>query len=138
MEEIIVIRLIDPDSSTFSSIINALQEKRFKISNITAIDHSSLCVGEIEIRPAYRQVIVSGKEIKLNHGEYSMLYCMAMAPGRVFTREQLYAAAWDETYPYGSNTVDNTIFRLRKKLEPDPKHPTYIKTVFRVGYKIEK
>ncbi|MBM6693764.1 winged helix-turn-helix domain-containing protein [Pseudoflavonifractor capillosus] len=38
----------------------------------------------------------------------------------------------------GTNTVDNTIWRLRNKLEPDPKHPTYIKTVFRVGYKIEK
>lgn len=67
-----------------------------------------------------------------------MLYCMAKAPGQVFTREQLYAAAWDEIYPYGSNTVENTIFRLRQKLEPNPKRPTYIKTVFRVGYKIEK
>ena len=38
----------------------------------------------------------------------------------------------------GTNTVDNTIWRLRNKLESDPRHPTYIKTVFRVGYKIEK
>lgn len=37
----------------------------------------------------------------------------------------------------GTNTVDNTIWRLRNKLEANPKHPTYIKTVFRVGYKIE-
>lgn len=65
-----------------------------------------------------------------------MLYCMAKAPGRVFTREELYAAAWNETFPYGSNTVDNTIFRLRKKIEPDPKHPVYIKTVFGTGYKL--
>ena len=34
-------------------------------------------------------------------------------------------------------TVENTIWRLRKKLEPDPKNPIYIKTVFRVGYKID-
>ena len=56
----------------------------------------------------------------------------------VFSREQLYNAAWGEDYELGTNTVDNTIWRLRNKLEPDPKHPTYIKTVFRVGYKIEK
>ncbi|WP_122790394.1 winged helix-turn-helix domain-containing protein [Intestinibacillus sp. Marseille-P6563] len=49
----------------------------------------------------------------------------------------LYNAAWGEDYELGTNTVDNTIWRLRSKLEPDPKHPTYIKTVFRVGYKIE-
>lgn len=62
---------------------------------------------------------------------------MARCPGRVFSREQLYNAAWGEDYELGTNTVDNTIWRLRNKLEPNPKHPTYIKTVFRVGYKIE-
>lgn len=62
---------------------------------------------------------------------------MARSPGRVFSREQLYNAAWEENYELGTNTVDNTIWRLRNKLESDPKHPVYIKTVFRVGYKIE-
>ena len=80
----------------------------------------------------------AGSEICLNYGEFSILYCMARCPGRVFSREQLYNAAWGEDYELGTNTVDNTIWRLRNKLEPDPKHPTYIKTVFRVGYKIEK
>ena len=68
------------------------------------------------------------------HRAFDRRYCMARCPGRVFSREQLYNAAWGEGY----NTMDNTIWRLRNKLEPDPKHPTYIKTVFRVGYKIEK
>ena len=85
-----------------------------------------------------RKVIKAGKEIHLNYGEFSILYCMARSPGRVFSRGQLYNAAWGEDYELGTNTVDNTIWRLRNKLEPDPKHPTYIKTVFRVGYKIEK
>ncbi|WP_369807633.1 winged helix-turn-helix domain-containing protein [Lawsonibacter hominis] len=79
-----------------------------------------------------------GMEIHLNYGEFSILYCMARCPGHVFSREQLYNAPWGEDYELGTNTVDNTIWRLRNKLEPDPKHPTYIKTVFRVGYKIEK
>ena len=72
------------------------------------------------------------------HRAFDRRYCMARCPGRVFSREQLYNAAWGEDYELGTNTVDNTIWRLRNKLESDPRHPTYIKTVFRVGYKIEK
>ena len=95
-------------------------------------------MGDIEIFPEQRRVTKAGVEICLNYGEFSILYCMARCPGRVFSREQLYNAAWGEDYELGTNTVDNTIWRLRSKLEPDPKHPTYIKTVFRVGYKIER
>ena len=39
--------------------------------------------------------------------------------------------------PYGTTAVENIIWRLRQKLEDDPKHPVYIKTVIRSGYKIE-
>ena len=60
-----------------------------------------------------------------------------ISPGRIYTKGQLYYAAWGEEYQYGMTTVENTIWRLRKKLEPDPKNPIYIKTVFRVGYKID-
>ena len=136
MEKIIIIRTTDPDGSIFKSIVDILQSN--KLIDAVSSAPSRLLIGNIEIRPAYHQVLLSGKEVLLNHGEYAMLYCMAKDPGRVYTREQLYAAAWEnEVYPYGSNTVENTIFRLRQKLEPDPKHPVYIKTVFRAGYKVE-
>ena len=123
MKEIIVIHTSDPDGSIFRSILGALQGKDVQILHAADHDPSALTLGDIEIFPAQRRVI---------------LYCMARCPGRVFSREQLYNAAWGEDYELGTNTVDNTIWRLRNKLEPDPKHPTYIKTVFRVGYKIEK
>jgi DNA-binding response OmpR family regulator len=138
MGDLIIIRTSDSDGSVFKAIIDALQGKTAEIVDVAVVTPPVLVIGEIEIHPAYHKVIVAGKELPLNHGEFAMLYCMAKAPGQVFTREQLYAAAWDEIYPYGSNTVENTIFRLRQKLEPNPKRPTYIKTVFRVGYKIEK
>lgn len=138
MGDLIIIRTSDSDGSVFKAIIDALQGKSAEIVDVAVVTPPVLVIGEIEIHPAYHKVIVAGKELSLNHGEFAMLYCMAKAPGQVFTREQLYAAAWDEIYPYGSNTVENTIFRLRQKLEPNPKRPTYIKTVFRVGYKIEK
>ena len=141
MKEIIVIRTSDPDGSIFHSILEALQGEDVQILHATDLEASvpsALTLGDIEIFPEQRRVTKAGKEICLNYGEFSILYCMARCPGRVFSREQLYNAAWDEDYELGTNTVDNTIWRLRSKLEPDPKHPTYIKTVFRVGYKIEK
>ena len=58
-----------------------------------------------------------------------MLYCMASSPGQVFSKAQLYEAAWGEEYLHGTNSVENTIWRLRRKLEEDPRHPAYIKTV---------
>ena len=136
MEEVIVIRIMDSDGSAFASIMSALQEKQHKIVDMSVIDRPTINIGEIKIYPSCHQVFGAGKEIQLNRSEYAMLFCMAKAPGRVFTREELYAAAWGEIYPYGSNSVDNTIFQLRKKIEPDPKHPIYIKTVFGIGYKI--
>ena len=138
MEEIIVIRTSDPDGSIFHTIIRALQGKNVRILRTADSEPSILTLGDIEIFPKQRRVTKVGVEIYLNYGEFSILYCMARCPGRVFSREQLYNAAWGEDYELGTNTVDNTIWRLRNKLEPDPKHPTYIKTVFRVGYKIEK
>ena len=137
MEQIIVIRISDPDGSIFRSIMGVLQEKDVQILHATDLDPSALTLGDIQIFPEQRRVTKAGAEICLNYGEFSILYCMARCPGRVFSREQLYNAAWGEDYELGTNTVDNTIWRLRNKLVPDPKHPIYIKTVFRVGYKIE-
>ena len=138
MGEIIVIRTSDPDERIYRAIIDALQEKDVQFLHAANLEPSSLILGDIEIFPEQRRVMKAGSEICLNYGEFSILYCMARCPGRVFSREQLYNAAWGEDYELGTNTVDNTIWRLRSKLEPDPKHPTYIKTVFRVGYKIER
>ena len=137
-KEIIVIRTSDPDGSIYRAIVDALQEKNVQVLHAAHLEPSSLTLGDIEIFPEQHRVMKAGVEIHLNYGEFSILYCMARYPGRVFSREQLYNAAWGEDYELGTNTVDNTIWRLRNKLEPDPKHPTYIKTVFRVGYKIEK
>ncbi len=137
MEEIIVIRVSDSDGSVFRSIMGALQGKDIQFLHAVSHESSVVALGDIQIFPEQRRVLKQGTEIHLNYGEFSILYCMAKSPGQVFSREQLYNAAWGEDYELGTNTVDNTIWRLRSKLEPDPKHPTYIKTVFRIGYKIE-
>ena len=137
IDEIIVIRAADPDGSVFKAIIAMLQEKKAEVIDVTTSASSALFLGDLEIRPTYRQVLVADKEVSLNHSEYAMLYYMARSPGQVFSKAQLYGAAWDDVYPGCTSTVENTIYRLRKKLEPDPRNPIYIKTVIGAGYKIE-
>ena len=136
MEEIIVIRARDPDGSVFQAVMDALKGKRAEVVDVSNLSASMLRIGDLEIHHEYRRVLMAGREVVLNHGEYAMLYCMASSPGQVFSKAQLYAAAWGEEYLHGTNSVENIIWRLRQKLEEDPKHPTYIKTVFRSGYKI--
>lgn len=137
MEEIIVIRATDPDGSMFKAVMDALSGKRAEVVDVSNLSASMLRIGDLEIHHEQRRVLMAGREVELNHGEYAMLYCMASSPGQVFSKAQLYEAAWGEEYLCGTNSVENTIWRLRRKLEPDPRNPIYIKTVIGAGYKIE-
>ena len=136
MDEIIVIRAADPDGSVFQAVMDALKGKRAEVVDVSNLSASMLRIGDLEIHHEQRWVLMAGREVELNHGEYAMLYCMASSPGQVFSKAQLYEAAWGEEYLSGTNSVENTIWRLKRKLEPDPKHPDYIKTVLRAGYKM--
>ena len=137
MEEIIVIRAADPDGSVFQAVMDALKGKRAEVVDVSNLSASMLRIGELEIHHEQRRVLMAGREVELNHGEYAMLYCMASSPGQVFSKAQLYEAAWGEAYLHGTKSVENIIWRLRRKLEPDPRNPIYIKTVIGAGYKIE-
>ncbi len=74
--------------------------------------------------------------IHLNYSEFMMLYHLARYPKVIFTKDQLYDAVYGEDH-LNSNTVPNTICRIRKKIEPNPKQPIYIKTVIGMGYKFD-
>ena len=137
MEEIIVIRARDPDGSVFQAVMDALKGKRAEVVDVSNLSASVLHIGDLEIHHEQRRVLMAGREVELNHGEYAMLYCMASSPGHVFSKAQLYEAAWGEEYLHGTNSVENTIWRLRRKLEEEPRHPAYIKTVVGMGYKID-
>jgi DNA-binding response OmpR family regulator len=93
--------------------------------------------GSLAIAPAYRRVEVAGHGIDLSAREFDLLVFLASHPGQVFTRNQLLQQVWDYDYYGDSSTVTVHISRLREKLEPDPTHPAYIKTVWGVGYKFE-
>ncbi|OUQ76103.1 hypothetical protein B5E48_09710 [Massilimicrobiota sp. An105] len=74
-------------------------------------------------------------EIPLTHLEFSVLLYLAQQPGRVFTKQQIFEAVWNEDCETCHNSVASTIYHLRQKIEPDPTNPVYIQTVIHTGYK---
>ena len=82
MEEIIVIRAADPDGSVFQAVMDALKGKRAEVVDVSNLSASMLRIGDLEIHHEQRRVLMAGREVELNHGEYAMLYCMPVHQGR--------------------------------------------------------
>ena len=86
MEEIIVIRATDPDGSMFQTIMDALRGRRAEVIEMTAPSHDILTFGDVEIHPDRRTVLKAGEEVRLNHGEFSMLLSWPVLLGRCSAR----------------------------------------------------
>jgi DNA-binding response OmpR family regulator len=84
-----------------------------------------------------RALTVRGQPYDLPPKEFDLLATLAQNPHRAFTREQLLEKVWDYSFYGDFRTVDVHVQRLRKKIEPDPEKPRYIRTVWGVGYKFE-
>ena len=89
----------------------------------------------LEIRLHQRRVLKDGTDIYLTRLEYGALCYLAASPGRVFTKAQIFEAVWSMESESCQSSVASVICNLRKKIEPDNKNPTYIKTVLGIGYK---
>ena len=91
----------------------------------------------LEIRQHQRRVLRDGIDIYLTRLEYGTLVYLASNPGMVLSQEQIFEAVWSMDSDSCQSSVVNVIYNLRKKIEPDSKKPTYIKTVIGVGYKFD-
>ncbi|MCL4178777.1 MAG: response regulator transcription factor [Verrucomicrobia bacterium] len=86
-----------------------------------------------------RQTAVRGRTVlHLTAREFAMLRLLAEADGQPVTRERFLDVVWGYTAFPTTRTIDNHIAALRAKLEPDPVHPRYLKTVHGVGYRLER
>lgn len=94
--------------------------------------------GDLEIDLDSHIVRRSGTPVDLTPTEFNLLTTLASQPGRVFSRLQLLEAAQGTAYEGYERTIDAHIKNLRAKLEPDPRQPRYIETVFGVGYRFHK
>jgi DNA-binding response OmpR family regulator len=93
-------------------------------------------IGELEIDVPRLRATVSGRTVPLTATEFQLLATMARQPGRVFTRSQLLDAIHGEALEAYERAIDAHVKNIRRKLEPDPRHPRYLQTVYGVGYRM--
>ena len=78
---------------------------------------------------------VAGTAVDLTPTEFQLLATLAARPGRIFTRSQLLDALHGVAFETYERAIDSHIKNLRRKLEPDPRRPRYVLTVYGVGYR---
>ena len=114
-----------------SLLLNASEDTELAIGS-----HSDeLLIGDLKIYPRSRKVLIKGSEVSLTPKEFDILYFLAKNRGEVFTKEQIYRAVWEEDYLLDNSNIMAFIRKLRKKIEPAPDYPTYILTIWGIGYK---
>ncbi len=92
----------------------------------------------LEINKETHKCLLYDKEIELTPLEFDILLYLANNRGHVVSSEELFEKVWKERYLDSNNTVMVHIRRIREKLKEDTRNPKFIKTVWGVGYKIEK
>lgn len=94
-----------------------------------------LRVANITLDVSGRVTTVGDERIDLTPTEFAILTTLMSAPGRTFSRLELLERLQDDAYEGYERTIDVHIRRLRTKIEPDPRNPRYVETVFGFGYR---
>ena len=99
---------------------------------------AQLRIGALQLDLDQRTLTVDGKGIDLTRTEFTLLQLLMANPGHTFTRDELLEKSMGYAYEGMGRTLDTHMSNLRKKIEPDPSAPTYIQTVYGVGYRMMK
>jgi two-component system alkaline phosphatase synthesis response regulator PhoP len=95
-----------------------------------------LQVGQLILDPGRRELLVDGRATELTPSEFEILHLLMQSPGYAFTRDELLEKGLGYAYEGMGRTLDSHIKNLRRKIEPNPKQPTYILTIYGVGYRL--
>ncbi|HXD80213.1 MAG TPA: response regulator transcription factor [Candidatus Acidoferrum sp.] len=90
---------------------------------------------DVELDTPRMDARFGGRHVDLTKTEFQLLATLARQPGRVFTRAQLLDAVRGVAFESYERAIDAHIKNIRKKVEPDARHPRYVLTVFGVGYR---
>jgi DNA-binding response OmpR family regulator len=96
---------------------------------------NKISYGDLLIDFTGHEVRTRGEVVKLTPKEFTLLEILTTNPGRAYSRGELLETAFGFDYEGLERTIDVHIMNLRKKIEPDPDRPTYIQTVYGIGYK---
>lgn len=118
--------------------VRALLRRSLRQAGATQTYQTQHFIVDLDRRTASRQTNGDLMEnLDLTTLEFNLLSTFISHPGRVWNRTQLIDKLWGDDFFGDERVVDTHVARLRKKIEPDPTNPTFIKTVVGVGYKFE-
>jgi DNA-binding response OmpR family regulator len=93
-----------------------------------------VAVGELTLTPSNHAVTVSGRSVNLTRTEYDLLLTLARGAGRVFTPAELLSRVWGPEFSEQAEILRTNMYRLRQKLETDPRQPRHLRTRPGIGY----
>lgn len=124
------------DITELSFRVQAILKRTGK--NLKQVKDSVLRVKELEINPKEFSVKKGDEYIKLTPKEFQILYLLASNKGRVYSSREIYESIWKDSFLENDNSVLMHMRNLREKIGDKVKEGKYIKTIWGVGYKIEK
>lgn len=113
------------------------QLRRYLKTTIIA-KSNEIVIDDLIINSETHEVTLCGKEIKLTVKEFEILKLLAENRSVVFSSRNIYESVWNDVFYQSDSTIMTHIKNIREKLGDNVKNPKYIKTVWGVGYKIEK
>ncbi len=117
--------------------VRALLRRTMRQGGQSQIYRTQNFILDLDQRSASRQKNDQTEPLDLTTLEFDLLATFMSYPGRVWNRTQLIDKLWGSNFFGDERVVDTHIARLRKKIEPDPANPTFVRTVIGVGYKFE-
>jgi DNA-binding response OmpR family regulator len=106
-----------------------------RTENAPGADAEFIRAGDVTLDAPRMQVRVGGRAVDVTPTEFQLLAALARQPGRIFTRAQLLDALHGVAFESYERAIDAHIKNIRRKLEPNPREPRYVLTVYGVGYK---
>jgi DNA-binding response OmpR family regulator len=101
----------------------------------SSTDGDIVRAGDVVLDIGRMRVTRAGTTVDLTPSEFALLTVLARQPGRIFTRSQLLDALRGVAFESYERAIDSHVKNLRRKLEPDPRRPRYVLTVYGVGYR---
>jgi two-component system, OmpR family, alkaline phosphatase synthesis response regulator PhoP len=102
------------------------------------MDGGEIKISGLSIFPDQYEASINGDSLSFTRKEFELLMYLAKNKGRVMSRDQLLSSVWNYDFVGDTRIVDVHISHLREKIEPDSKHPVFIKTIRGLGYKMEE
>lgn len=121
------------------ALIRRYREYRGKTQSLVLDSDHILASGRFKLALDRNEVWKDDMPLDLTEIEYRILSLLMQHPRRIFSTQNIYESVWDEPYTYNSNsTIMVHIRKLRKKIEDDPRNPSFIRNVWGKGYRYEE